>query len=314
MSKIVIAGAGPVGRTTAELLAATGHDVVVVSRSNPAGLPVGVKHVALDASNAEALAKLAQGARAIVNAVNPPYTSWTTDWPPLAAAFQRAAEVSGAALVTMSNLYAYGPVAKPMEPNTPLNAKGPKGKVRAKMWLDTKAAHDEGRIQAVEVRAGDFFGPRVTDASMGDRVVPKLLLGKKVQLIGRDDVVHGFAYMPDVAATISAVIEDDASWGRVWHAPAVHVTQRQLIEAFAGAAAMPVPKISTFPSTALKILGLVVPILRELREVEYQFTKPFVVDSSETASHFGLSATATATAAEGTVDYFTRRARGAAQL
>ena len=41
----------------------------------------------------------------------------------------------------------------------------------------------------------------------------------------------------------------------------------------------------------LGVLGAVVPILRELRETEYQFAAPYVLDSSEIQERFGLAPT-----------------------
>lgn len=46
----------------------------------------------------------------IYNCVNPAYHRWATDWPPIAAALLDAAERADALLVTMGNLYGYGPV------------------------------------------------------------------------------------------------------------------------------------------------------------------------------------------------------------
>jgi hypothetical protein len=68
------------------------------------------------------VAAAARGAAALYNAVNPAYHRWPTDWPPVAAALLTAAERTGAVLVTMSNLYAYGRPAGPMTPETPLAA------------------------------------------------------------------------------------------------------------------------------------------------------------------------------------------------
>ena len=36
-----------------------------------------------------------------------------------------------------------------------------KGRLRARMWADAKAAHDAGRLHAVEVRASDYLGAGV---------------------------------------------------------------------------------------------------------------------------------------------------------
>jgi 2-polyprenyl-6-methoxyphenol hydroxylase-like FAD-dependent oxidoreductase len=66
-TKLII-GAGPTGTHTALLLAEAGHDVRVVSRRGGASLDPRIVHVALDASDAESLATLAEGASTIFNA------------------------------------------------------------------------------------------------------------------------------------------------------------------------------------------------------------------------------------------------------
>ena len=78
------------------------------------------------------------------NCANPPYHRWPELWPPLAAAMLAAAERTGAVLVTMSNLYGYGPVDGPMTEDLPLRPTTAKGRVRAAMWHDALAAHQAG--------------------------------------------------------------------------------------------------------------------------------------------------------------------------
>ncbi len=65
------------------------------------------------------------------NCANPKYHQWAKDWPPIASALQTAAERSGATLVTLSNLYAYGPGSGVMSADTPLAATYEKARVRA---------------------------------------------------------------------------------------------------------------------------------------------------------------------------------------
>src|SRR4051794_26661248 len=91
MALHVIVGKGPVGTTTAELLAARGYRVRVLSRSGGVSTDA-VDHRRVDAADAEALAAAAQGAAALYNAVNPAYHRWASDWPPVAAALLAAAE------------------------------------------------------------------------------------------------------------------------------------------------------------------------------------------------------------------------------
>lgn len=222
MSTHLIVGAGPVGTTTALRLANAGESVVVASRSGTGPQHRNIDLKKVDANSAADLAALATSINAstIINCVNPPYTSWDRDWPPIAAAFLHAAKVSGSGLMTMSNLYGYGPTHQRMRADTPLDAKGPKGRVRADMWRIALAAHEAGDVKVVEVRASDFYGPEVVDANMGERVVPRLLKRKGVQLLGSADVAHSFSYMPDVAAVVAAVALDPSSWvARGWCRP-----------------------------------------------------------------------------------------------
>ena len=50
-------------------------------------------------------------------------------------------------------------------------------------------------------------------------------------------------------------------------------------------------KTSRFPARALKALGAVVPFVRELQGVQYQFTGPWVIDSAATERELGIAPT-----------------------
>ncbi len=50
-------------------------------------------------------------------------------------------------------------------------------------------------------------------------------------------------------------------------------------------------KVKSMPHVLLSVGGVVVPVLRELRETEYQFTAPYVLDSSAIEAAFGLAPT-----------------------
>src|SRR5580693_4820500 len=113
MSEHVIVGAGAVGSAAALLLAERGEHVRIVSRRGGGPEHPAIELVAADATDAERLTALCQGAAALYNCASPQYHQWLTDWPPLAAALLAAAERSGAVLASMSNLYSYGQVHGP---------------------------------------------------------------------------------------------------------------------------------------------------------------------------------------------------------
>jgi nucleoside-diphosphate-sugar epimerase len=285
----VIVGAGSVGTATAELLAAHGEQVRIVTRRGTGPEHPAVERVAADAADAGRLSALAEGASALYNCANPLYHRWLTDWPPLASALLTAAERSGATLVTASNLYGYGPVSGPITPATPLAATHPKLRLRADMWRAALAAHEAGRIRATEVRASDYLEAQsIFSFALG----PALLAGKRGYSPAPLDVPHSWTSTGDVARTLVTVATDPRAWGRAWLVPTNPPrTIRALAHRFAEVAGAPPAKVSAIPYPVLWAAGLFSPMLRELRTTQYQFTKPFVIDSTETTETFGIAPT-----------------------
>ena len=302
MTTHLIVGAGPVGTSTALQLADAGEHVRLVTRSGSGPAHPQIERSALDAGDADSLARAAAGVGAIYNCANPPYHRWATMWPPIAAALLHAAERSGAVLVTTSNLYVYGPVSAPMTEERPLAATGTKGRVRVKMWQDALDAHRAGRIRATEARASDFYGPGVVNAMLGERSMRRLVAGKKVQVVGNPDALHSVTYVPDVARLLIVLATDERAWGRAWHVPsAPALTTRETVRTIAAAASTPEPKTVGIPRPLLRVAGLIVPAVRELRETMHQFDNDWVLDSSLAERTFGLAPTSLDEGARATI-------------
>ena len=203
-----------------------------------------------------------------------------------------AAEASGATLVTLSNVYGYGPVDGPMTEDTPLTEHTRKGAVRTRMWQQALAAHEAGRIRAAEVRASDYIGEAGDQTNFGSRVVPKMRAGKPIMLMGRTDQPHTWTYTGDAARLLAAVGADASAWGRAWHVPSnAPRTQAEVIADLAAGLDVPMPKIRTAGAGMLRTVGLFNPPARELVEMLYEFDRPFVLDSSRAQKAFGLEPT-----------------------
>lgn len=289
----LIVGAGPVGRHTAQLLAARGSEVVVATRSGTDTGVAGVTHVALDASDAEALTDAAQGASVIYNCANPgDYTSWQVVWPPLAAALLVAAERTGAVYAITGNLYPYGPVDGPMHEGLPDAATDHKGVLRARMWADALALHQAGRLRAVEVRGSDYMGLGVGANGHITRQVPGMLAGKRAWVLGRKDQPHTFTDVLDVARLLIAAADDSSAHGRTWHVPSnAPRTQQQALTDVMASIGRPAPNVSQVPDVVFAALARVIPLMRELRQLSYQWTRPYVLDDSAARNHFAMEPT-----------------------
>jgi nucleoside-diphosphate-sugar epimerase len=307
MGRFVVLGAGAVGQGTARQLAGAGHEVQIVSRSGRSPQVAGVTAVAADAGDAERLTSLATGASAIINALNPPkYTTWERDWPPLTAAALSAAERTGAGLVTVNNLYAYGLVDGPMTEQTPLRPHGRKGELRAQMWEDALAAHRAGRVRATELRASDYTGPGVGAQSLlNSMVITPAVKGRPVWLVmGGPDVPHTWTDVRDVARLAAVLATDDRSWGQAWHVPSAEPhTVREVVADVAQLCGRAPKAVHGIPRGLVTALGAAVPLMRELRETRHQFERPFVLDSGRTQGVFGLGPTPWEQTLKETVDY-----------
>lgn len=302
MSRHTVLGKGPIGRTLAAHLAAAGHEVHVLSRSGPRpGTPTRtehpgggtVEHHRVDGTDADLLTAHTQGSAALYNCVNPAYHRWVEDWPPVAEALLTAAERTGAVLVITGNHYGYGAATPHMHEDDALASRETKGRVRARMWQDALARHEAGRVRVTEVRGGDYLGPGTEPhAHLGARALTPLLAGRTLRPVGSADQPHTWTYLPDFAAAMVRAGELPAAWGRPWHVPSpAPLTYREAVERFAAAAGVPVPRIAPVPVWALRVAGVVQPMLREIAAVSYQFTAPFVADDATSRRALGLEAT-----------------------
>ncbi|MFJ6479432.1 MULTISPECIES: NAD-dependent epimerase/dehydratase family protein [unclassified Streptomyces] len=308
MSFHVVIGWGPAGAAAARLLAEQGHTVRAVTRSGRSPEP-GIEHVALDATDTRRLTEAARGAVAIHSCAAPPYRRWAADWPSLASSLCAAAEATGAVLVMLGNLYGYGPVDGPLTEDLPLAATGTKGRVRAEIWEQARKLHEQGRIRAVEVRASDFFGPGVTDGGhLAARVVPPLLRGKPVTTLGDPDAPHSWTYLPDVARTLVEVADEESAWGRAWHVPTQPaLSVREMVERLCAQAGTGPVAVRGLPSAVVGAASLFSPLIRELKEVRYQFDRPFVVSSRAYEEAFAVRATPVDEQVKATVEWWRER-------
>jgi nucleoside-diphosphate-sugar epimerase len=286
----LIVGAGLIGGALAQRLAARGEAVHMVSRSGT--VVDGALALRLDAADAPALCQAAQGARTIYLCVNPPYHRWPTDWPPMFAAAIEAARRSGARLVIMGNLYAYGCPKGAMNEHSPCHPAETKGRVRLQGWQAALAAQERGEIRAVEVRASDFFGPGAgTNCHLGVNFFAPLLASRTAWVIGDPDAPHSWSFVPDVVSTLVAAGDCASDWGRVWHVPGNASLSRRQIAAQINQRYGRRGRVATPPALILRALGLFSPMLREVEAVSYQLRAPFVIDAAKTERLLGVHAT-----------------------
>jgi nucleoside-diphosphate-sugar epimerase len=275
-------------------------------------IPDHVEVVKGDAYNAAFCTDVARGATAVYQCSQPAYTEWTEKFPPLQAAILQGAAANGAKLIIGDNLYMYGnPDGKPLTEHSPWNAHTRKGHTRKAMAEAALAAHHSGKVRVAIARASDYFGP---DYPIGEEFIIKpALTGGNVKLLGRMDVPHTFSYLPDVGEALATLGTDEREseisgaevFGRVWHVPSPPpITQQDFVRLLEQAIGKPVKTLVAGPMM-IHIMSWFNPMMRETAEMMYEWTKPFVMDSSAFEQMFGMTATPLAEALRATVEFYT---------
>ena len=298
-------GAGQVGGALTARLAGMGLAVRAVSRSRPSALAAGVQWQAGDATDPDAATDAAAGAAVIYQCLNAPYTHWPERFPPLQRGVLAAAERTGALLVSLENVYGYGPTGgRPMTEELPLAATTVKGRTRAAMTRELMDAAQAGRVRIAIGRASDFFGAGITETTLGERVFANAVAGRRADFLGNRDLPHTYSYVPDVAAGLATLGTDARAIGGVWHLPGPQtLTTREVLELVAAELGRPVA-VRSVPRLAVRALGVFNPMMRALAEMAYEFEEPFVLDTSKYESTFGTAGTALPQAIAATVAWY----------
>jgi nucleoside-diphosphate-sugar epimerase len=285
----LVIGAGPVGRHVASILVERGDQVVIGSRTGRDTGVAGATHIALTPPTRRrscARPTVWPGCSARRTPVATPSGRRSgRRWRPLCFA---AAEKTGAVYAMTGNLYPIGPVTEPMREDMPDAARDHKGVLRARIWASALAAHQAGRVRAFEVRGSDYIGAGGPEGHIS-RALPIALAGHGVRMVGRVDQPHTFTDVKDVARVLVAALDDPTAHGRTWHVPShAPVTQRQAMDELMDAAGQPRVRVRDTSPALMRALGIVSPLLREVSDLTYQLTRPYILDDSAARQHFGI--------------------------
>ena len=287
--RIAIFGYGPVGRATAARLIAEGREVIVAQRRPPPDLPKGLTFASADALESDTVVKVVREGGQFVVAIGFPYSGvlWRDVWPKAIGNFVAACKATGARMVFIDDLYMYGPQTRPLVETMPLSDYGLKPAARSavtRIWMAAAAA-GEARIAAL--RAPDFYGPGVGNSFLGATSIGKLAQRKAAVFVGSPDVLHDYAYVPDIArAATTLLAASDSAFGQAWHMPCPPTrTTRDLLQIAAETLDVKL-RISAMPAWMLGPSAMFSPFLRELKEMRFQWDRPYQVDASRFEAAF----------------------------
>ena len=269
--KVTVLGInGHIGRHAAEAFAAAGWEVSGFGRTDRHRL-AGVRFIRGDADSVADIAAAVAGADVVVNALNLPYDKW--DHGRKEAQVARVIEAmgtSGKTMVFPGNIYNYAASQRHVTPDTPQIPQTPRGAIRVRVEAQLKAAAERGDVQVLVVRAGDFFAPNNGGNDYFAQAILREADKAHVAIPGPAEVGHSWAYLPDLGRAFEKVASARQSLGAFenLHFSGHYVTHGQLVAAIQAAAPVPL-KVVPFPWTMLKLVGLAVPMMREVVKMRY---------------------------------------------
>jgi nucleoside-diphosphate-sugar epimerase len=271
---VVLGGAGAVGHAVIDELNRRGIKPVAVERAHPVA---GAEMHAADMLDPNETFDVLRCATHIYLCIGLAYRTdvWVHDWPRIMRNVSVAAEREGARVIFFDNIYCYGPAPlhNPITENHEQKPVSKKGQVRKEVADRLMNAHAEGKIRALIARSADFYGPGAKNSLLQHLMLDRMHQGKAPVWPGDPDRPHSFTFVPDAGRAMVELALDEEAYGQVWHLPtdAPPWTPSNIgaeLGRLVGG-----PKIVTRPP---KILAPLIPALRELGEVGYQFEHPYM--------------------------------------
>ncbi|MDH4987549.1 NAD-dependent epimerase/dehydratase family protein [Aminobacter anthyllidis] len=214
MTKIAILGArGRLGRAVAKAFLDAGYEVRAITRDGklPSEL-IGAEAFAADALDRQSLVDATRGIDIIFNGLSPVYSDWSSVLP-MAENVIAACHANGALHMVAGTVYNFGsPMPAEITEDTPQHPSTEKGRIRAAQEQLYRREADAGRVRTILLRAGDFFGGKGT-GSWFDLVIASKFAKGVYTAPGPVELVHAWAYLPDLANTFVALAEKQERLG-----------------------------------------------------------------------------------------------------
>lgn len=293
---LIVGATGGIGSETALALLGSGwhvralhRDAARAARQFAALGPI--EWVQGDALNPRDVVAAAAGVLVVVHAANPPgYRNWKGLALPMLESSIAAAQAAGARLVLPGTVYNFGPAAGPLlSESTAQEPQTRKGAIRVAMEKRLEQAAAVG-VRVLVLRAGDFFGPRAQNSWFSQGLVKPGRPLRSLTYPGQRDVGHAWAYLPDLAHTLTRLLERESElqpfevfhFGGHWFERGV-----ELAQATRRVAGAPRAPIRGFPWFLIYLLAPFVETFREMLEMRYLWSTPVQLDNRKLVAFLG---------------------------
>jgi nucleoside-diphosphate-sugar epimerase len=233
-----------------------------------------------DVQDAPSVAAAASGCGVIVHGVNYPYAEWAGNMPPATRNVIAAARRHGCTVLFPGNVYGIGrQTGRPLTEAVEMQPCSRKGRLRAALETALHDATKDRAMRAIVLRSGDFVGPGVRNPLV-DRLYGNAARGKPMEALGRLDVPHQWAFVPDLCRAAVDILDRRTTlkpFETIHFAGHVCDPARSLLDAIAEATGRRDPPVRRLPWWAVRLIGLWDANARELMELRYLWDESVIL-------------------------------------
>lgn len=214
---------------------------------------------------------------------------WKQSWVPFIKSVIDGCKKHKARLVFFDNIYMYDrDHLSNMKEDTPIRPTSVKGEVRKDVAELIMKEIQTKNLKALIARAADFLGTK--NSVPVETIYKNLKKGKPADIMASADKIHNFTWVPDAAEAVAILGNTPDAYNQVWHLPSIKekLTAKEWVELFAMEMDTK-PKYRVLPIWMMGILGIFVPIMKELKEMAYQYDRDYYFNSEKFEKRFGYS-------------------------
>lgn len=295
MKQVILGANGAIGIELAKELTKYSTDITLVSR-NPKRINQSDKLLPLDLTKKENIEKAIKGSDIVYVTIGFPYKTsiWKQNWIPFITNVVESCIEHKSKLVFFDNIYAIGEDnINHITEESPLSPTSEKGKIREEVDRIILKNIENGKLKAIIARAPDFFGGTSNENSIIMNIVyDRLKKGKKAQWFCNADKIHSYGFVPDLAKGTAILGNTESAFNQIWNLPtsSEKTTGRKWVQLFANEMNQK-PTFTILPNWLLKTIGIFMPIMKELAEMNYQYDRDYFFDSSKFNEHFNFKPT-----------------------
>lgn len=238
-----------------------------------------------DVHDLELLKRISKDKKYIFHGINYPYDKWVGNMDTATEKIIEAASQNHAMIVFPGNVYNYGNLPLIHE-DSPQNPCTRKGALRVELEKMLRVATESGKCKVLNVCLPDFWGLNVLNEGIKPLFM-NALNGKALPYMLTVDIPHQMVFTKDAAEIMVKLMQRGLtkSYENYNYGGYIHPTMKGFLNQISRLANAP-EKIQVYPKWLFSILGIFMPMMKEVKEMLYLFENSVILDDSKVKKLF----------------------------